>query len=378
MEIAVNIEVVFSNPTGMGRYSRELLRHLLQVDTEHSYTFFHSNLYAWPPSGEGWKLLENFRVKALPYSRKQLLLSWFLYGGPSALSKLVGTHCIYHDLADILLPIDSTRKVASLHDPFALMFPRSYAWHSRMLFHKSQKQLRDADAIVTVSNYSKSKIVELLRIQPERVAVVYGGVSNAFRRVEDRGRILKTLAEHKIRADYFLFVGVFNWRKNLRSLLQAYRIYGSRHHGDRAMLVCCGKPGVGSEEFLRDIVRLGLAKDVKIWQDASDTQLAELMTECRALILPSLGEGFGLPVAEAMACGAPVICGNRCAMSEVAGDAALCVDPTDIEQIADAMERVRRDDTLAKTLRERGLKRAKKFSWVRAAQQTKELYQTLL
>ena len=98
MEIAINIEVAFSNPTGMGRYSRELLHHLLQVDTEHSYTFFHSNQYAWPPSGDSWTPPENCRVVALPYSRKRILLSWFLYGGPCTLSKFVGIRHVYHDL----------------------------------------------------------------------------------------------------------------------------------------------------------------------------------------------------------------------------------------------------------------------------------------
>ncbi len=103
-----------------------------------------------------------------------------------------------------------------------------------------------------------------------------------------------------------------------------------------------------------------------------------IVTACRALILPSLGEGFGLPVAEAMACGAPVICGNRCAMSEVSGNAAFCVDPADIEQIASAMERIMHDSMLVRTLRERGLERAKQFSWIRTAQQTKALYQRFL
>jgi glycosyltransferase involved in cell wall biosynthesis len=378
MEIAINVEVAFSNLTGMGRYARELLRHLLRIDAEHSYTMFHSNQYTWPPNGDGWELPTNFRVQRLPYSRKQLLLSWFLYGGPCALGKFIGAYRVYHDLADILFPIASGRRIASLHDPFTLMFPRSCAWHSRMLFRKSQRHLCHADAIITVSNYSKRKIVELLRVPPEKVHVIYGGVGGAFCPVEDFRRTAKTIEKLGIREDYFLFVGVFNRRKNLGSLLRAYRIYRSRHSGDRTMLVCCGKPGVGSEEFFRDIQNLGLSEDVALVQAASDVELAELMSRCRALILPSLGEGFGLPVAEAMACGAPVICGDRCAMREVAGDAALCVDPTDIEQIADAMERVTSDGTLVKTLRERGFERAKQFSWMRTALQTKELYQTLL
>jgi glycosyltransferase involved in cell wall biosynthesis len=378
MQIAINIEIAFSNPSGMGRYARELIRHIFQLDATHSYTLFHSNQYAWPPNDDPWILPANFRVQALPYSRKQLLLSWFLYGGPRTLSKVLGTHRVYHDLADILLPVPSNRTIASLHDVFALTLPRSFAWHSRLLFRKSQRQLRDADAIITVSNFSKEKIVELLDVCPDKVVVIYGGVSPEFRPIEDLGRIRKTRAKYSVQGDYFLFVGVFSRRKNLGSLLRAYRTFSSRRRHGRALLVCCGNSGVGSREFYRDIFELGLSNDVTILQAVSDAELADLISGSCALILPSLGEGFGLPVAEAMACGAPVICGNRCAMPEVAGGAALCIDPTDVEQVADAMERVRSDAELVRSLRKRGIERAKQFSWVRTAQETLALYQGLL
>lgn len=258
------------------------------------------------------------------------------------------------------------------------MYPDSFAWHSRLLFRRNRGQLREADAIVTVSNFSKQTIVELLDVCPDKVVVIYGGVGPDFHPIEDPERIRKTRAKYGIQGDYYLFVGVFSRRKNLRSLLRAYRIVCSRRRNSRALLVCCGNSGVGSEEFYRDISELGLTSGVKILQAASDAELADLMSESRALILPSLGEGFGLPVAEAMACGAPVICGNRCAMPEVAGGAALCIDPTDIEQISDAMERVTGEVGLAHSLRERGFERAKQFSWARTAQETLALYKRLL
>jgi glycosyltransferase involved in cell wall biosynthesis len=279
---------------------------------------------------------------------------------------------------DVLLPVPSERRIATLHDVCTLTVPRSYAWHSRLLFRKSGRQVRDADAIITVSNFSKQKIVELLNVHPDKVTVVYGGVSSKFRRIEDSQRIRKTCVKYGVPHEYFLFVGVFNRRKNLRSLLRAYRLYRSRHPRNHALLVFCGRPGIGSQEFYRDISKLDLSKDVKILQGASDTDLAELFSGSRALVFPSIGEGFGLPVVEAMACGAPVICGNRCAMSEVAGGAALCIDPTDIEQIADAMERVMCDTGMVQSLRAGGLERAKQFSWTRTAQETLALYQRLL
>jgi glycosyltransferase involved in cell wall biosynthesis len=377
MRIAINIEVAFSNSTGIGRYAREFLRQIIQLDTKHSYTFFHSSQYAWPPPGDTLVTPENFRVQSLPYSRKQLLLSWFFYGGPLALNKCIGIHDVYHDLADILLPVSSARRIASLYDVFILMFPRSFAWHSRMLFHRGRKQIREADAIMTVSKFSKQKIVELLSVRPDKVAVVYGGVGGQFHRIHDTELIRKTCAKHGIDGEYFLFVGVFNRRKNLGSLLRAYRLLRSRRRSNCPRLVCCGKPGIGSEDFYRDIYELRLSNDVKILDSLSDAELAELMAGSMALVMPSLGEGFGLPVAEAMACGAPVICGNQCAMSEVAADAAICIEPTDIEQMAAALERISSDTQLAQSMRERGWIRASEFSWKRTAQEILALYQRL-
>lgn len=378
MHIAINVELAFSNPAGMGRYARELLRGIFLTDKQHSYTLFHSQTYSWPPNGDFPVLPENFRVRTLPCSRKELLLSWFLYGGPNALSKWLGSHDVYHDLSDILLPVASKRKIASLHDVFAVTIPRSFAWHSRLLFAKSRRVLRNADAVLTVSQFSKQKIVELLGIRPDKVAVAYGGVSRVFQRVDDETRLRATPQKYGIGTDYFLFVGTINRRKNPVGLLRAFHLLRVRSRTCATQLVLCGKLGIGSEEFLREVLERGLTQNVRILHSVSDKELAELMSGCQAFVLPSLGEGFGLPVAEAMACGAPVICGNQCAMQEVAGEAAIAIDPTDIGQLAEAMERIVSDTQLAQSLRHRGVERAKQFTWRKTAERVLELYQHLM
>ncbi len=378
MQIAINVELAFSNPAGMGRYARELLREIFLSDRRHSYTLFHSQAYCWPPNGDIPVLPENFHVRTLPCSRKQLLLSWFFYGGPSALSKWLGPHDVYHDLSDILLPVPSKRKIASLHDVFAVTIPESFAWHSRLLFAKSSRVLQEADAVLTVSHFSKQKIVELLGIRPDKVAVVYGGVSGVFQRVNDETRLQATRQKYGIGTDYFLFVGTINRRKNPVGLLRAFHLQRARSRNAASQLVLCGKVGIGGQEFLREVAECGLSRHIRILQSVNDAELAELMSGCRALVLPSLGEGFGLPVAEAMACGAPVICGNQCAMREVAGDAAIAIDPTDVAQLAEAMERIVSDAQLAQSLRNRGMERARQFTWQRTAEHVLELYENLM
>jgi glycosyltransferase involved in cell wall biosynthesis len=378
MQIAINVEMAFANPTGMGRHAREILGQIMGLDAAHSYTLFHSRQYAWPPQGCGWILPENFRIRPLPISRRQMLASCYLYGGPHSLDKYIGTHSVYHEFGDMLLPLRCKHKIASLHDVSILTVPGSYAWHSRLLFQKVRRRLREADAVITVSRFSKQRIVELLELEPEKVMVIPNGVSPAFCRPDQEDRIRATCNKHGIDRQYILFAGVISRRKNLSSLLRAYQLYRKRQLSNDALLVCCGNDGVGSKDFYRHRAALGLAQDVRRIPFSSDADLADLMAGAKAFVFPSLDEGFGLPVIEAMACGAPVICSNRAALPEVAGNAAVYVEPTDIEQLASEIERVVCDDELARSLRERGFERARQFSWSHAARQVLALYERLL
>ncbi|MDQ4078327.1 MAG: glycosyltransferase family 4 protein, partial [Chloroflexota bacterium] len=178
--------------------------------------------------------------------------------------------------------------------------------------------------------------------------------------------------KYNLPAIYALFVGTIEPRKNLVSLLKAFRITRERH--PNLKLVLAGKKGWLYEEVFQTLHKLGLESEVIRLGFVPDEDLPALYSAARYFVYPSLYEGFGLPVLEALACGTPVICSDRSSLPEVAGDAAILVAPDEIGALVQAMERVLIDSTLRQAMRERGIEQARRFSWERAAKETLALY----
>jgi glycosyltransferase involved in cell wall biosynthesis len=183
--------------------------------------------------------------------------------------------------------------------------------------------------------------------------------------------------EYGITRPYALFVGQMKARKNITRILEAFKRV--RDNGDHELsLVMAGHRGHTSDNIDQNISRLGLADHVIEPGHVKQEHLPALYGAAEMLVFPSLFEGFGFPVIEAMACGTPVVTSNISALPEVAGDAALLVDPHSVEEISAAMTRLRDDSVLRSSLRTRGLTRAKEFTWKRAAEQTCLAYRQAL
>lgn len=215
---------------------------------------------------------------------------------------------------------------------------------------------RRARRVLTVSEYSRRAICEWVGIAEQNVVNVGNGVSAAFK-PEGKGS--------RTTAPYFLHVGNHRPHKNFARVLQAFAL--SDLAGDFA-LVSTGTP---SEDLLAEIGRLGLSRRVVFVGNVSDDQLAGLYRAATALVLVSLYEGFGLPIIEAMSCGTPVLTSDAAAMPEVAGDAAMLVDPYDVEAIAEAMKKLASDTSLRASLRMRGLQHARQYSWDAVAERVR-------
>jgi len=221
--------------------------------------------------------------------------------------------------------------------------------------------VRRARAVLTVSEFSRNAICEWAGVTPERVANVGNGVSEVFR---TEGPVHPGPGR-----PYFLHVGNHRPHKNFDGLLRAFA--ASRLPGSFA-LVSTGRP---SDEVRRTVARLRLTDSVTFMPEVSDDQLAALYRGALALAFVSLYEGFGLPIVEAMACGTPVLSSNVASMPEVAGDAAILVDPTDTDAIREGLERLAGDEALRQELRSRGLERAKLFSWEKTARKVAEAFE---
>jgi glycosyltransferase involved in cell wall biosynthesis len=206
--------------------------------------------------------------------------------------------------------------------------------------------------------------------------VVYPGYDQTiFQPVRDEGVIEAVKARYGIAGDYALFVGTLQPRKNLIRLIEAFSNF--RFPISDFRLVIAGKKGWLYQEIFRWVEELGLEKKVVFTGYVPEGDLPVLLSGARLFVFPSLYEGFGLPVLEAMACGTPVVCSNASSLPEVAGDAAVLVDPQDVEGLAAAMERVLGDEELRAELIVRGFEQARKFSWERCARETLDVLESV-
>jgi glycosyltransferase involved in cell wall biosynthesis len=212
--------------------------------------------------------------------------------------------------------------------------------------------------VLTVSEYSKREIAAWAKVKDDKVINVGNGVGSPF---------VPTGPKYEPGYPYLLYVGSRKPHKNLPRLLEAYFMSGIRRE---VRLVISGRP---DQQILREIEGRGLNGNVVFADSDTDADLSDIYRGALGFVFPSLYEGFGLPPLEALACGTPVLTSNVCSLPEVVGDSAILVDPLDIEAIADGIRRLVHDSALTTELRQKGLLRAKKFSWGETADRTREV-----
>ena len=282
----------------------------------------------------------------------------------------------------MLGPLRSSLPVVlTVHDLAILRFPEKFRWwHRASVTFFLPRLVRTVDAIVTGSEATKSDLVELLGVDPDRVYVIPYGIGRNFEPLApDDPRLDHVRSRHGLPRDYVITVGTIEPRKNLLRLLRAIqRLRCSRSEFRDLHLVHAGPLGWHSDDLQRTVASLGLQTHVHFLGFVPDEDLVALYQLARASVYPSLFEGFGFPVLEAMASGCPVVTANCSSMPEVAGDAAVLVDPTSVESIADGVARVWDDGNLRRDLVCRGLNRAAVFTWEETARRTVRLYDQVL
>jgi glycosyltransferase involved in cell wall biosynthesis len=269
------------------------------------------------------------------------------------------------------------RRLITVHDLTFLYYPQFLTTESRRYYNAQiERAVRVADHISADSTNTKDDLVRLLNVPPDKVTVVLLA-PNPIYRVMDEAACAPVLARLGLSQNFILFTGTLEPRKNVRGLLTAYRALCDLRPST-PLLVLAGRRGWLYDEIFEQIAKLKLADRVRFVENLPNEDLVALYNAAWLFVLPSFYEGFGLPVLEAMACGTPVVCSDRGSLPEVAGDAALLINPDDLDGLADAMKRVMEDESLRTQMRERGLANAKRFSWEKAAKETLAIYRTLL
>lgn len=281
---------------------------------------------------------------------------------------------IYH-ATEHLLPRLSRRTVMTVHDLIFKRLPQTHTWKNRAFLSTGMPIfLQKANAIIAVSAQTKRDLEDIYEVEPSRVTVIPEGIDENFRQVPADDPDSRDL--RKRLGLYFLMVGTLEPRKNHAAVLRALAYLRSRGHV--LNLVIAGGQGWKFSPVQSLVTELGLQSQVQFAGFVPEELLPAYYSNAVALLQPSLYEGFGFPVLEAMACGAPVVISNRSCLPELAGPNALVVDPDDIHDLGDAMLRLSQQAGLREDLRAKGLQHARQFTWAETSRQTVELYLSLL
>jgi glycosyltransferase involved in cell wall biosynthesis len=354
---------------GIGTYIRNLLRHLARTDQNTEFVL----LCGEADLGVAAQLGPNFRAVLEPspnYSlREQVHVPWVLRRERPN---------VYHAPHYVLPAGVRCPSVVTIHDCIHLMFPQYLP--NRVAYAYARAQMwsaaRRSNCILTVSEASKRDILHLFNVAPEKIVVVYNAIDSHFSVTPSEEAVARVRERYQLDHRFVLYVGNIKPHKNLVRLIEAFDELRRGELEDLKLLII-GDQISKLPALRRAVHRHKLHKHVRFLGYLADDQLAILYRLASVFAFPSLYEGFGLPPLEAMASGTPVVTSNVSSLPEVVGGAAVLVDPYDVDAIVDGLRRVLTNPTLAAEMRQKGIARAREFSWERSVAKTWAVYQQI-
>ncbi|MFW6042321.1 MAG: glycosyltransferase family 4 protein [Chloroflexota bacterium] len=367
MHIGIDARLPYYQMGGISRYILHLLPALAKLDPDNDYTVFHSrkDTQSYQP------VAENFRRRNLWTPCHHRLERWLL--GAELLPRRLD---VMHS-PDFIPPATGARRcVITVHDLGFLHYPHYLTEESRRYYNRQIAwAVKKADHIAVDSEFTRQDLLQQLPVSPQKVHTIPLAASPVFSRSQDPDVVSGTLKSLNLPSGFILFVGTLEPRKNIPTLLHAYRNLTHESNID-APLLLVGRRGWLYEEIFESIDQLGLNGRVRHLAGISDEELAHLYHSAGLLALPSYYEGFGLPPLEAMHCDCPVVVSDRASLPEIVGQDGLMLDADDIDGWAATMERVLSDSEFRAELVASGRRQARRFSWRKTAEATLELYES--
>lgn len=374
MRIGFDLRPFLKHETGVGVYFRNLLFELARIDPDDEMFLFSSS----------WK--DRFVPDRVPpFARRRFLdrripvrvldFLWSRFEWPT-LDALFGVRLdLTHSPGPLVLP-SRGKKVVTVNDLFFLDRPELADRQSRRDFtRRAGRSIAKADGIIVISRDTGRRLLERFRLDESRLRVIPLGLAAEWFEAPAAADTDRLRRELGLPRDFLLFVGALEPRKNLVRLVEAVKLLADG--GLRLPLIIVGRPGGDSDRVAEAVRRLGLGELVRLVGYLDEKDVRGLHHLASALVFPSLFEGFGLPVLEAMASGLPVAASGTSALPEVAGEGALFFDPEKPEDIAATVRRLLEDSALRKSLVEKGKRRAREFTWRETASRTLEFYHAL-
>ncbi len=366
---------------GFKTYTENLISNLAMLDEQNEYILYLDR----PPAQDtrmpvqdnfSYRVLKHAPVIGMPW-REQVQLS--VQTNRDRID-LLHSPCLTAPL------MSSCPLVMTIHDMIWL-FPKTYSssntfslqwklmeWYQLVV---PRAAARHASAILTVSQQSKDSIVEHLGIDPDHIFVTHGAVNSSFHPVRDADRVQVLREKYRLPSKFVLAIGSADPRKNIETLVQAYALLPENVRKEYRLVIVWTAAVLATATY-KLVESLGMNEYVHFINQVSNDELVLLYNETSLFVFPSLYEGFGLPMLEAMACGAPVIAANTSSIPEVAGDAALLVEARDANGIAHAILQILSDEKLAAEMIQKGLKRNSMFSWKKCAIETLSIYRRVM
>ncbi len=365
MKILTDVRLLAKGGTsGIEEYTRNLLTALLARDTANSYSFFYNGFRKLPLELEGEVIDWRIPNKILDLSSRFL--------GMPAVDRIAGADLVFSPHFNLL----TTRapRVVTFHDLSFLHHPYFFSGKQRV-WHWLQgigRQTKEAARMIAVSEFTKSDLVNLLGVPPEKIEVVYSGISEDFRKIAASPSASRN--DYDVRP-YFLSLGTLEPRKNVPAIIRAFNILKREKDFADWQLVIAGRPGWLYQEIDREARQSPFGADIVFTGPVKTGDRVMLYNLAKVFVYPSFFEGFGFPPLEAQACGCPVVASDRTSLPEVLGDGALLVNPWKVAMLADAMREAALNEKTRTRLIAAGLKNSRRFSWETAAQKTMEVFE---
>lgn len=366
MEIGIYTDLVNNERAGVGTYVYHLVNNLLKIGDGNKYhlvDYRKSGIF----SGADELIIGN------PFRGISKTYAWYLYSA-IRLNKNKDID-IVHNPSQVPTYFKARQKsVVTAHDITPMLLPDAFLSGRPMIYRALfLKTLKNADRIIAVSDSTRRDILRYVNIPPEKICTIYEGVDQERYKPLSRKEVQVVDEKYAINFPYILYTGTLEPRKNIPFLIEAFHIV--RRAGIKHKLVIVGKRGWKYKEVFKTVDRLELQNDVVFTGYIPVEDLPVFYNAADIFVYPSLYEGFGLPPLEAMACGTPVITSNTSSFPEVVGDAGIMVDPHDVNQLAEEMQKILTNTGLRQDMIGKGLERVKLFSWEKMAIETLKVYE---
>lgn len=380
MKIGLDVSLVPGERAGGGQYAYQLAAALARIDRRNVYRLYPVFYYIVHPRYADAELPCSPRMRVAFRHWPPALVQWLWRQQWSVAAKewLLGPVDLVHSTT-FCAPRLSPRKrlVVTIYDVSFLTHPELHVEANiRHCLRGTRDAIERADAILAISEHTRHDLVELMGARPERIVVTPLAHDPAYRRVREPARLAEVRRRYELPERFVLSVGTVEPRKNIERLIEAYATLPEALRRDVSLVVAGGK-GWLSESLQGEVARRRLDRYVHFTGYVEAADMSALYSLADVLAYPSLYEGFGLPVLEAMACGTPVLTSDISSLPEVAGDAALLVAPKSTEAIADALRAILEDTALRASMSARGLEWSGRFSWDRCARETLAVYEAV-